>query len=64
MIIGLETPDEQVAFLEIRNKRIGPFVDSDFKIGENVEVDMTFQGSIKGDKMYNNLYTHAVRRAA
>ncbi|ALN97177.1 single strand DNA binding protein [Flavobacterium phage Fpv1] len=48
--IGVETNEKQVVFFESRVD-----LDNEWQIGEQVKVQYYFAGSIKGDKIYNNI---------
>ena len=48
--INVETEDQQVVFFESRIN-----LEIDWEIGKKVKVLYYFCGSIKGDKMYNNV---------
>jgi|694.fasta_scaffold00217_81 hypothetical protein len=48
--IGVETNEKQIVFFESRID-----LDTQWKIGEKVSVQYYFAGSIKGEKVYNNI---------
>ena len=48
--IGIETNEKQVVFFESRVD-----LDTKWQIGKQVKVQYYFAGSIKGDKIYNNI---------
>lgn len=48
--IGVETNEKQVVFFESRID-----LDTNWEIGEQVLVQYYFAGSVKGDKIYNNI---------
>jgi len=48
--IGVETNEKQIVFFESRID-----LDTEWQIGEQIKVEYYFTGSIKGDKVYNNV---------
>lgn len=48
--IGVETNEKQIVFFESRVN-----LDNEWEIGEQVKVQYYFAGSVKGDKIYNNI---------
>jgi len=59
-VVTFETHDGQILFPEIRNRRL-QLLDN-ITIGDLVELSITFQGSEKNDKKYNNIYIHDIKK--
>lgn len=60
VVISLETVDNQLLFVEVRNKKI-----EDLDLlpeGSIVLVDIVFVGSEKNDKKYNNLIVTKIEK--
>lgn len=54
-LIGVQSEDEQVVFFEQRKD-----FDVDYSAGMPVKVDYYFCGSMKGDKVYNNIIATSI----
>lgn len=55
--LGLVTEDGQKIFFEVREMVSGW---SDLKVGQPASVEYYFTGSIKGDKVYNNVIAKSI----
>lgn len=60
-VLTVETPDEQVLFLELRNGKLKLLETENIEEGSAVEINFTFQGSEKNEKRYNNIYIHSIK---
>lgn len=61
-ILRLETSDAQVLYAEIRNAALKVLDREGIIEGTIVEVSISFQGSMKGDKRYNNILITSIKR--
>ena len=61
-VLTFETHDGQVLFPEIRNKKIHLLEDDDITVGSTVEITVSFQGSEKNGKRYNNIFIKTISK--
>jgi hypothetical protein len=59
-MLVVRTKDGQKFFPEIRNKKIS-LLDG-INVGDNVDLQFTFEGSEKNDKRYNNVYINNITK--
>lgn len=60
-IIKIETQDGQVLFPELRNKKIPLFESMYLREGDLVDIEVSFQGSEKNGKRYNNIFINEIK---
>lgn len=61
-IYTLEMTDGQKLFPEIRNVKLKLFEKHQIQEGDLVRIEFSFEGSQKGDKRYNNIYTNNIEK--
>lgn len=59
-MLVVRTKDGQKFFPEIRNKKISLL--NDINVGDNVDLQFTFEGSEKNNKRYNNVYINNITK--
>ena len=53
VVLSLQTVDDQILYVEVRNKRIAYL--EEIPVGSIVNVEVIFAGSEKNNKRYNNI---------
>lgn len=61
-VYTLETADGQRLFPEIRNVKLKLLDKNQIQEGDLVRVEFSFEGSQRGDKRYNNIYTNNIEK--
>ena len=61
-MITIETIDGQTLFVEIRNNNLKTLEREGVEEGSLVKIAYTFQGTEKGDKVYNNIVLSSITR--
>jgi phosphoribosyl-dephospho-CoA transferase len=61
-VLTVETLDGQVLFMDIRNKRIEQLVLQNIQVNDLVNISYIFQGSIKDNKRYNNIFITTITK--
>ena len=60
IVLTIETPDGQILYPELRNKKVKLIARENISVGKEVELEYSFQGSEKNGKRYNNLYVNSI----
>jgi len=58
-IIGLKTEDNQLMFIEARNSKLALL--ENVSLNDYVTVEVSFEGSEKNDKQYNNIFLYNLK---
>jgi hypothetical protein len=61
-IITLETIDNQVLFLEVRNEKIKDIELKNILIHDYVKVSFLLKGNVKNEKRYNNILLQSIEK--
>lgn len=60
-ILGFKTEDGQLLFVEIRGKRLDMLIEpKPILVGDKIRIHLVFQGSIKGEMRYNNIFVKKI----
>lgn len=59
-VLSFESVDGQIIFPEVRNRKLSLL--DNIEEGDNVIIEVVFQGSEKNGKRYNNIYTCDIKK--
>lgn len=59
-VVTLVTSDDQVLYVDVINSRIKTLTTQNISVGDIVVVEISFKGSQKDKKKYNNIFCNSI----